>query len=191
MLKSIAIFYVNNLVIMHNAPLLAKLKSAAMLAVAMSPLAYIMDRINVWAALNIDYISSVLTVILIDWIVGVLYHLKMRDFSLKKNLLGLLTKLILCALSGVTFEVISELTKHNTFIYEYLMMVTRLMVILYPAGSAFMNMSVLTGGKYPPEAWIKIIKGFNKDLDLNRFKEKQNEPNYNQDYHDNNPAGNN
>ncbi|KAF2518244.1 hypothetical protein E0W68_09475 [Flavobacterium salilacus subsp. salilacus] len=75
----------------------------------------------------------------------------------------------LCAGAAILFEIIHNVVKEATLIYDYLKIVTRLIVILYPAGSAFMNMSALTNGVFPPLGWITKIKAFNKDLDLERF----------------------
>jgi hypothetical protein len=49
------------------------------------------------------------------------------------------------------------------------------MVFLYPAGSAFVNASILTNGKFPPLGWIQKVEKFNSNLDINQFKEKKDE----------------
>lgn len=133
--------------------------------------AWIFIMITEWTLSNKDYITGVLVCIAIDHIIGSAYHLfKKRDFKMGKNAKGLLIKLSFCVGSIILFEIIHDTVRNVPFIYEYLKVITRLIVILYPAGSAFVNMSEITNGIFPPIGWIKKIHTFNEYLDLEKLK---------------------
>ena len=170
------IYVLKYLLLLHKGGLVIKLKAAFFLALPLSVFTWLISQVTKWSISNSDYIAGVLTCIAIDHIVGSIYHAKkVKDFTLKKNAIGLLTKLSLCVGAAILFEIMHNAVKDSILIYEYLKIVTRLIVILYPAGSAFMNMSALTDGVFPPLGWISKIKAFNKDIDLNRFRDKKTE----------------
>ena len=51
--------------------------------------------------------------------------------------------------------------------------------MIYPVYSALKNLSIINGGKFPPEIWFTKFEGFNKDLDINHFKTKKDEEAHN------------
>lgn len=186
-MNSIKNFLVTNLIMLHkgaagkllgmSAPswifkMLATVKLAALVSIP----TWCVAQITEWTISNSLYIASVLTCIAIDHIIGSFYHaFKLRDFTIKKNATGLMQKLGLCAMSAILFEIIHATVKDVPLAYEYLKVITRLTVVLYPAFSALMNMSALTNGQFPPLGWIKKIKSFNENLDLEKFKNNKDE----------------
>lgn len=159
------------LLYLHNGTFTLKCKALTLLSLSLGTLAWCFGKITGWTLSNADYIAGVLTCIAVDHIIGTIYHaIKKRDFSFKKNVLGLLTKVSFCAASVILFEIIHNAMVNVPWCYQYLKVITRLTVLLYPAGSAFMNMSALTNGVFPPLGWIKKIKAFNENLDLDKFK---------------------
>lgn len=159
----------------HSGPLLLKIKASFVLALSLSPVAYCMDRLMVWTYNNQDFIMFVTLAIVIDHILGSYYHAMIkRDFTWKKNITGVAVKTGLVVMIGILFEGLSTITKHDSFLQDYLIVVTRLSVFLYPAGSALMNCAEITNGAFPPIGWVKKIKKFNQDLTLPN-KEDNNE----------------
>ena len=165
-------FISKNLLLLHQGlNLIIRLKATVKMALLCSIPAWCIATVSNWTVSNQDYIAGVLVCIAIDHLVGSVYHaFKLRDFTFRKNVLGLLGKLGLCAASAVLFEVIHNTVKDVSFVYDYLKIITRLLIILYPAGSTFMNMSAITNGVFPPLGWIKKIAAFNENLDLEQFK---------------------
>lgn len=173
MIKS---FFITNILAFYTGGAFVKLKSTFLLAVSVSPIAYIFEKINVWTMLNRDFIFGVMVAIAIDHFIGSIYHgFKAKDFTFKKNLIGLMTKIGLCIACGVLFEILNGMTAYHKWLYDYLQLVTRLIVFLYPAGSAFVNMSKLTNGVFPPMGWMEKIKKFNENLNINDLKDKKDE----------------
>lgn len=172
----ILIFISKHLFIIHTGTFLAKVKSTFFLGVGVSPIAYVIEQITSWSLKNQDYILFVLGAIAIDHILGSILHaFYKRDFTWRKNLEGLIIKISLAVAMGFLFEGVNHLIKEDSFIKNYLVMVLRLSVFLYPASSAFMNSSVITNGKFPPTGWINKIRAFNSNLELKELKGEVNE----------------
>ena len=170
-MKAILTFLITALLQIHKGTFMVKMFGAIKLALPLSVGVWLVELFTKWSISNRDYIAGVLTCIAIDHIIGSIHHaFRICDFTFKKNVVGLIAKLSLCAASVILFEIIHYTVKDAPWIYEYLKITTRLIVLLYPAGSAFMNMSALTNGVFPPIGWIKKIKTFNEDLDLEKFK---------------------
>ena len=164
-------FIVKNIVLLHkDISMMVKLEAITKIAILLSIPASIIGKISDWSVSNQDYIAGVLACIAIDHLLGSIYHaFKLNDFTFRKNITGLLTKLMLCVVAAILFEVIRNTVKEVSFVYAYLKNITRLMIILYPAGSAFLTMSALTKGLFPPLGWINKLTAFNKTLDLTKF----------------------
>lgn len=173
-LKTAITFLLKHLIIIHKGTFLAKAKSALILGVSTSPIAIMMENIMSWSIANQEYIYFVLMAIIIDHLLGSWLHAFVKhDFSIKKNIQGLFIKIGLTVAMGFLFEGINHLIQEESFVKSYLIIVLRLTVFLYPAGSAFMNSSVITQGKFPPIGWINKIKAFNENLDLQGLKNEQ------------------
>lgn len=153
--------------------ILVQLKASIVIGLMISPFAWLIEKLSVWSLINQDYIAIVLVAIAVDHILGTIKHLWFeRDFSVKKNLLGLITKIGLVVACGILFEGLNVIIHKDSFIKEYLTILTRLIVFIYPASSAFASSSVISNGKFPPDAWMKKIARFKENLNTNEFKQK-------------------
>lgn len=167
-------FVFENMLIIKQGGLMAKFKSSFMLAIIASPPVMLLEKINEWYFQNYDYVIFVFIAIFIDHIVGTYLHaFILKDFSLRKNISGFFTKTLLVLMVGVLVEGSSKIMGGHDFLIMYFSLVSRLMVFIYPAGSALIGISIITEGKFPPTAWIKKISEFNKNLDIKKFNEKE------------------
>lgn len=167
----ILLFITNHLLTIHKGTIVAKLKSSIILAVSASPFALLLDKLKSWAVDNIEFMTIIAFAIIIDHIIGSILHaFKLRDFTWKENLKGLLVKMGLTVAGYLLFEMFNFILKDAEWLAKYFKLVTNLTVFLYPAGSAFVNISVLTDGKFPPIGWIEKIKKFQTNLNLKEFK---------------------
>lgn len=166
-------FIITNLLTIHRGTFVAKIKSTLALAFATSPMAYVFEQVTKWTITNSVYVEFVLFAIIIDHLLGTIIHAFIKkDFTLKKNVIGLITKIGLAITMGLLFEGINHIVKEASFVKEYLIVVLRLTVFLYPAGSAFMNSSIITKGKFPPIGIINKIKSFQENSELKEFKKE-------------------
>lgn len=154
--------------------MLMKLKASAKLGVLLSPLVYILDRLTEWGIDNQDYILLVMGAIAFDHALGSAKHaFVLKDFTFRKNIEGLITKIGLVVACGFLFEATNIIIKKDSVVTDYLTIVTRLMVFMYPAGSAFWNSSVLSGGKFPPKSWLDKLTLFQSNLNPDSLTKKQ------------------
>ena len=91
--------------------------------------------------------------VLIDWFFGIWKHLEKRTFSFKKNATGLILKIALTVGAGMLFEGLNSIVKDSADIVVLsLSIVTRVIVFLYPAVSAWQNIYIVSGERFPPKA---------------------------------------
>ena len=148
-----------------GATLAAKLKGAWKLAFLVSPFGVAFHDLDKWRLDNVDYVNFVFGAIIIDHTFGTIKHTFYdRDFDFKENIKGLLIKISMVLAGGYLFEGINTIINGDSMLAGYLEIVTQLMVFLYPAGSAFGNMSIITGGQFPPASWITRINDFKRNL---------------------------
>jgi len=156
----------------------AKLKLTALYGLAISPFIWILEQITGWYIENQYYVLFVLVAIIIDHILGSIYHkFYKKDFTLKQNLIGLIVKVGLAITVGFLFEGINILItaddKFAELISGWTVMTLRLIVFLYPAMSALENSSTMTGGKFPPTGIFKKLKSFTETADLDDLKQNK------------------
>lgn len=168
-------FLISGFWAIHKGSIIVKIKSTFILGLSLSPVAYVVDKVCHWGMTNIDYIMLVLGAICVDHILGSIYHAFFkRDFVWKKNFTGLSIKVALVVLVAFIFEGLNHIVKSDSFLKEYLIIVTRLSVFLYPAGSALMNSAEITNGVFPPIGIINWMKKFNKTLETGSPNQKSN-----------------
>lgn len=166
---------IKKLILIHTGSYVIKIKAVFQLSIVTGVFATLFDYITDWTIDNQLYIFFVFSAIVIDHLLGSIKHaFLLRDFTFKKNISGLAIKIGLAVTIGFLFEGVNHIFSSDNILKSYIEIVLRLMVFLYPAGSAFMNSAALTNGKFPPIGWINKLNAFNKDLDLNSFREKEN-----------------
>lgn len=175
-LISIAKFTLNNLQKLHNGVGVDKIYAAVKIAAVPAIFMTIFEGLSKWYIDNQTFMIFVFYAIAIDHILGSIVHAFVKkDFTLKKNGIGLLVKVSFCITGYSLFVMIHEILKGVPFIPDYFKMLIQLIVFIWPAGSAMGNMSILTGGRFPPIGWMKKIERFQENLDLNNFKTTKDE----------------
>lgn len=183
-MKNIIILYLNQIINStsenHFTSLLATLK----LSVLVSPFVLLFENLFKWGFDNQDYIWIVLGAILFDWFFGTIKHIFFSKdingfptFKLSKNAFGLFLKIGLVVGGGFLFEGLSHLTREASFVETSLKIITRVIVFMYPAISAWENIYIVSGEKFPPKKWMEKL-GFYKEssnikdlFDNNNLKE--------------------
>ena len=152
-----------------------KFSGALKISLAVSPFIFVWDKIIKWGIPNQDYILIVLMAILLDWIFGIVKHLQKRTFSLKKNASGLILKISLTVGAGMLFEGMNSIVKDSAdIIVVSLTTVTRVIVFLYPAVSAWQNIHIVSDKRFPPKAWMDRLNKFNENLNIKELTDEKN-----------------
>lgn len=124
--------------------------------------------------------SFVCAALVIDHLIGSYVHKMIKkDFTWKKNLHGFLIKGFSVVAGYVLFEMMHQIVDDVDFISTYFKITLQLIVFMYPAGSALVNISIASGGKFPSKGIMEKFVKFENTADLETFKTKQNEENIN------------
>lgn len=171
MMVQYIIWVLSSLKSIHAGNMLAQIIASIKLALLLSVPAFIIEHLADWWLGNYDYIIMVLFAIAIDHLLGSYKHAFIkRDWSMLKNLGGLGIKIGLVVAVGFLFEGLEVIIKQDSAIKDYLITVTRLMIFFYPTGSALGSASVISGGVFPPTAWLNKLKRFQSNLNTDEFK---------------------
>lgn len=161
---------------MHKGTVTLKIQSTFLLSLFSFPFALIYEGFSNWLNLNIEFISFLFVAVIIDHLIGSYVHAYIKkDFTLKQNLKGLLMKTSLIIMVFIIGHGMVNILGKEDIITNYFNTIMRLMVFLYPAGSALVNCSIITKGKFPPLGFMKKVAKFNNTFDLSSFKEESSE----------------
>lgn len=173
--------YIVKLLVTTTAPnYFESIWATAKFSLILTPFLFVWDKITNWGISNSDYILVVMGAILVDYIFGTVKHLWFtKDFTFKGNANGLVMKLGLAVAGGFLFEGLSYLTKESEMLFEALKITTRVIIFMYPAMSAWENLYIVSGEKFPPKTWMDRLNIFGKTLNPSDLikKEKENEGN--------------
>jgi hypothetical protein len=131
-----------------------------------APIAYLLDGLNLWFKTNQQFSAFVLVCLLVNLLVGAIFHSKMKSFDwvelFKKNILmwG-----ILILVYGM-LEML-RLTAGDNFIGEGFKILIQTTTLLYPISKVLKNAYILSNKQFPPAFIMEKIYNFEKKGDLN------------------------
>lgn len=171
-------FVLKNLNTIHNGIGLERIFATVKIAAVPALLMTIIEGLSKWYIVNQWFMIFVFYAIAIDHILGSIVHAFVKkDFTFKKNAMGFVMKISFCIAGYSLFVMIHEIFKGIPFIADYFKILIQFIVFIWPAGSAMGNMSILTGGKFPPIGWMKKLERFQENADINEFKFTKDENN--------------
>ena len=167
-------FLMLNLIIIHKGTAFLKLKSTFIISLLTYPSIVILESVGEWFDINYMYVYFVFGAVAIDHILGTYVHgwIK-KDFSVKQNIKGFLIKTTLIIFVDFLGNGVVHILGDNNLMSEYFKTMMRLMVFVYPAGSALMNASIISNGDFPFVGFLKKIKRFKENLDVDEFTGKK------------------
>lgn len=152
-----------------------KLLYSAMFTIMLSPVVYIFDFVRDFLIPEKYFFQTVIFLCLADVGMGILKSIKLRRFSMLLLVVGLATKL---GASYVVVQIFQALSSPQEFINSpdarnYFVLTWKLLVMFYPALSAFNNIFYVSNKKFPPLWWMMRMQNFNKDGDIEKLIGKQ------------------
>jgi len=152
-----------------------KLLNSAMFTIMLSPVVYIFDFARDFLIPEKYFFQTVIFLCLADAGMGILKSIKLRRFSMLVLVVGLATKL---GVSYVVVQIFQALSSPQEFINSpdarnYFVLTWKLLVMFYPALSAFNNIFYVSNKKFPPLWWMMRMQNFNKDGDIEKLIGKQ------------------
>ena len=142
--------------------ILLKLWHCMIMAFPMSIVALVITPLKALIETQTDYLTILMVAIVIDLFIGVIKYIKLRRFSFKKLIVGLMLKISVAYGAIVLLILLSSLEDGG--VVEWFLLIGKFTVLLYPAGSAFANMYTITDGKFPPIKLMKFLEGFEQLL---------------------------
>ncbi|WP_395051132.1 hypothetical protein [Flavobacterium sp.] len=130
------------------------------------PMAYVMDGLDFWFRNNQQFSSFILICLMVNMIVGVIYHHKMGSFDFvemfKKNVLIWFVLIVVYMMLEML-----RLTAGNNFVGEGFKIIIQVTTLLYPISKVLKNVYVLSNKQFPPAFIMDRIYNFEKNGDLN------------------------
>lgn len=157
---------------------------AVILAIPASIVGWFLSLIELNVLADTRFAESLMLLLIIDLVTGIWKHLKKKDFCWKRMYTGFLQKLVISFLGMTAFNVLGNVRELSELegLRAYLILCGKLVNVFYVGGSAFNNMFIITGGKFPPVGWMERMKNFNRTADISAL----NKPHESNDT-DNNP----
>lgn len=129
------------------------------------PFAYLLSAFNFWFETNKQFASFVIIAIIINMVVGIAFHLKMKSFSwelfIKRNSL-------MIAVVIVVYILLEQLriTIGDNMTGEGVRIVIQVSTLLYPTSKALKNIYILSNKQFPPAFIMNRLYNFEKSGDL-------------------------
>lgn len=130
--------------------------------VTFTPIAYLLDGLNLWFRTNAQFSSFVPICLLINMAVGVRYHMKMQTFSWKEFFKRNSEMWLVIVVVYGLLEMM-RLTAGNNYIGEGFKIMIQVMTLLYPVSKALKNIYILTHKKYPPSFIMEKLYNWEKN----------------------------
>ena len=152
-----------------------KLLNSAMFTIMLSPFVYIFDFARDFLIPEKYFFQTVIFLCLADVGMGILKSIKLRRFSMLVLVVGLATKL---GVSYIAIQIFQAFSSPQEFINSpdarnYFVLTWKLLIMTYPALSAFNNIFYVSNKKFPPLWWMMRMQNFNKDGDIEKLIGKQ------------------
>ena len=152
-----------------------KLLNSAMFTIMLSPFVYIFDFARDFLIPEKYFFQTVIFLCLADAGMGILKSIKLRRFSMLVLVVGLATKL---GVSYIAIQIFQAFSSPQEFINSpdarnYFVLTWKLLIMTYPALSAFNNIFYVSNKKFPPLWWMMRMQNFNKDGDIEKLIGKQ------------------
>lgn len=168
-------FIINNLISIHSGGIGGKLWSSFQLAMVPAVGLTVSERITGWYLESYVFIWVLGFAIIADLIAGIWKHMKLNSFSPKKMILGFCQKIGMVILVYFLTEAFIQIISDADLDSIYFKVATKIMIFVYPAGNALVNIGIITDGKFPPLAFLKKFEKFNKTLNINDLNLKNDE----------------
>lgn len=153
---------------------------AVIFAIPVSIIGWFLSLVELNVLADTRFAESLILLLFIDLVTGIWKHLKQKDFCWKRMYTGFLQKMVISFLGMTAFNVLGNVRELSELegLRAYLILCGKLVNIFYVGGSAFNNMFIITGGKFPPVGWMERMKNFNRTTDisaLNKPRETNND----------------
>lgn len=148
----------------------------AMVALTISPIAYLLKSLDAWFVSNIDFVVGFILIVIANALLGIWRHMKLNQFSWVKFLLK--TCLMIAVVSVVygMLSILGHIAGEN-FISNGFEVAIQVTTLLYPVSKALKSVHIISNGDYPPKWIMEKVYNYNNDGDLMKFFNLKNKEN--------------
>ena len=145
-----------------------KIGAIFLTSLLVSPLAWFSEFIRDNIIFSPKFAVGLVILLLADLLAGVIKHLKLHTFDWAELFKGVSVKIAITIMGMAVFKSLANFEEFDSLpsIRDYIILVGKIGNFLYIGGSAFNNMYIVTGGKFPPMAWMQRMKKFSNDLNV-------------------------
>src|SRR5687767_13004551 len=154
--------------------ILLKLYQSILASPLLATTALFFDPLRQLVSDELRFFSILTMALIIDLIIGAIKYWKLSEFSFKHLLFGLIVKVAVSYGGMMLFLAFKSLDPGIAA--EWFGLIAKFTVLLYPTGSAFANMYIITNGKFPPIGLMKKLRTFGDNSDpLGNLESKKDE----------------
>lgn len=134
----------------------------------LAPVIYILDNFTEWKSQNEQFNEFMWWILLLNMIVGIIFHVKNKTFDWKEFLIQ---NALMCFVVGVVLIILEmfRYTAGDNLAGEVFRVFTQTITLFYPASKILKNIFILSNGQYPPAFLIRRLYNFEKNGDLKAF----------------------
>ena len=137
-----------------------KLKTMTSIALVGGVIGSIINWITNWYLSDQIFLEYVLGAILFDLAFGITKHFIKHSFDFKELILGLLKKAFIVLGAIYLYNGFGAIITEESLVKTYFIISLRVGVFMYPSMSAFANMYIISGEKFPPKSIMERLHDF-------------------------------
>lgn len=145
----------------NNPTVLEKLKYFITIMCAFAPIAYCLEGMSFWFSTNKQFASFVLLAIIINVVVGAVFHWRNRTFSQELFLVRNAVMISVLIISYTLLEMLHLTIGDNVFSDSFRTLI-QISTLLYPISKTFKNLYILSNKQFPPEWIMERLYNFEK-----------------------------
>jgi len=173
---NLMIFFCGQVERIHSGSMAQKIKASAAIGVTASPVALIVKTYTDWFISESFFMSIVGLALFFDLIFGIIAHSEkfLDDFDVWVMFGKFMLKFLVVYSSIFIFGLFVMLFElHGMDIGIYTRLAVSASILLFPTLSAAGNMSIVTGGRYPPKDWILYLENKQKKIRLSEILKRK------------------
>ncbi len=142
---------------------IVRLEATLFLTFLFSPIVYLKDLLFGFVFPDIVFVKVLFFLFGADLFTGMRKHWKLHDFSFKALCTGFAEKLFLVWAVYIVCNAVTQITELQEYeqVVNGFRLLSKLVISVYIGGSAFNNVYVISGGRFPPLGWMKRMRSFN------------------------------
>jgi phage-related holin len=140
-----------------------KIQASITLTLLSSPVIWVLSALGTYVFPDRKFIGVLFVLFMADIATGIVKHWMAHTFSFKELYTHLLLKLFVTIVGMALFNTLALVDSGDDakVIVDYFKLAGKVFNAFYVGGSAFSNLFIITGGKFPPVGFMKRTKKFN------------------------------